>query len=143
MFRKIHSNRDPRDTVFVALRQEFAACFNFLQSKSLLLLRSYPRIAFIGMLLFMCASLLLTLTVYKPEQKGSRVSVVDALKPAQDGIGQVMNQAEAIREHLRLKQEITMLIAKDSLSTSDSADLELAIERLHQLTLKTNPHEPH
>nr|WP_068890427.1 hypothetical protein [Pedobacter panaciterrae] len=143
MFRKIHSNRDPQDTILKALRKEFGAYIDYLKNRVIHVLRTYPKMAFFLMVLLMSASILLTLTVCKPVKKVNEISVGHAVKPAQDGIGQIMSKAAAINESLHLKQEITALIAKDSLSASDSIRLEVAIDRLHQLTLKTNPNEPH
>jgi len=53
--------------------------------------------------------------------------------PVENGFGQIMEKGSALKEAVALKTHIEMLIAKDSLTSSDSISLEKAIDSIHDI----------
>lgn len=144
MFRKIHSNRNPDDTIWRSLMTEFAVYINKAKSNFKSLLIAYPKHAYAIMVLLLLGSMLLTLTIGKPAKPKSLPENSRSLtQPARDGLSRLITGAGQFSESIRLKEEISAILAKDSLNGADSVHLEKAIDRLHQLTIKTNSHEPH
>ena len=132
MWRKIHSNRDPRDTLYSEIHKEFGTYFNAAGQFFKKLLNAHPRI-FLGlMILLMVASAVLSFTVFRhPDSKSVRVE--KRLNPVGDGFSQILQTASKIREGMRLKKLVDSLSARDKLSSADSTTLENALDSLQQL----------
>lgn len=140
MFRKIHSNRKPGDTLWSSLAEEFSVYLNQFKIRFQSILKAYPKQAFALMVLLIVGSFLFTVIPWKtgsPKAAANHSGI--GARPVQNSLSQILSHADALRESIRLKEEITAVLAKDSLNGADSIHLEKAIDRLHQLTLKTNP----
>jgi hypothetical protein len=144
MFRKIHSNRNPENTIASELCKEFAVHFNKVWGFITALLKKYPKPAFALMILFMLGSMVLSFTVLRNIEKKEAGQPVKSLgAPVQNGFSQIMQKGAALQESIAIKRQIEALISKDSLTGPDSIRLERAIDRLHQLTIIANKHEQH
>ncbi|HVY75280.1 MAG TPA: hypothetical protein VG890_10645, partial [Puia sp.] len=64
MFRKIHSNRDPRDTLLSELKKEFSTYFIAGSNCFRSILQRNPRFTFGSMVFLMAASIVITLTLF-------------------------------------------------------------------------------
>ncbi|MBS1527869.1 MAG: hypothetical protein JST19_19650 [Bacteroidetes bacterium] len=137
MWRKIHSNRDPRDTLYSEVRKEFGAYFTFAGNSVGNLVRSYPRFFFGCMVLLMTVSMILSFTVFHHPDK-AKVTAVRNPNPVSNGFNQILQATGNIRETLRLKKLVDSLSAKKQLSGTDSLSLDSALERLSRIhqTLK-------
>lgn len=142
MFRKIHSNRNPGDTLFSALGNEFAVYRNAAKIRVQAFLVAYPKPVFGIMVICILASAVLTLTVLRPGKSGPKPTVKTVTETAGRGFSQILSTADALRETLRIKQEISAIIARDTLTAADSLRLEKALDRFHQLTQTSNPNAP-
>jgi hypothetical protein len=142
MFRKIHSKRDPNDTLFSALGKEFAVYLNVVKVRFQAFLKAYPNWIFGFMVMSILSSIVYTLTVSKRAKPRSNITVKKVTEPAGQGFSQILSTADALRESLHIKREISALIAKDSLTSTDSLLLKNALDRFHQLTITTNPDAP-
>lgn len=135
MWRRIHSNRDPRDTLYRELRKEFGTYFDLVIIFSRRIFERFPKFIFSVMILAMAASLILTFTLFRhPEPP--QVKMVRSKPnpdPVQDGFGKIMQTAGQIRETIGLKRLVDSITAKKQLSAPDSLALDSALSKLQQL----------
>jgi len=137
MWKKIHSNRDPRDTLYSEIRKEFGAYFSIAGDAGQRLIGAYPRYFFGCMIILMATSLVLSFTVFHHPEK-SKITVVKKVNPVEDGFNQIMQATGNIRETMKLKKVVDSLTAKKQLSAEDSTLLDSALDRLSKIhqTLK-------
>ncbi|WP_345952956.1 hypothetical protein [Mucilaginibacter sp. PAMB04168] len=133
MWPKIHSNRDPRDTLLTELRKEFGAYYQLAGDWGIGLLRSHSKIAFYAMIALLLVSLVLSFTVFRHREKVALLTPVQ-VTTISDGFGQIMQTTGKIREIVVLKQQVDSLSAKKNLSAADSSRLIAALDRLQQLS---------
>jgi hypothetical protein len=137
MWRKIHSNRDPRDTLYSEIRKEFSSYFRIIGDTGQKLLAAYPRLFFGLMVVSMLASFALSLTVLR-NREPDRKAPEKKIHTVQDGFSQIMQATGNIRETLRLKALVDSLATKKVLAAGDSMLLDSALDRLSEIhqTLK-------
>ena len=135
MWRRIHSNRDPRDTLYRELQKEFATYFDLVTVFSRRVFVRWPKFIFSVMVLVMSASLILTFTLFRhPEpSKSNALKPKPNPDPVQDGFGKIMQTAAQIRETIALKHLVDSITAKKQLSAPDSLALDSALSRLQQI----------
>ncbi|NOW95962.1 hypothetical protein [Mucilaginibacter sp. SG564] len=132
MWRKIHSNRDPKDTLYSEIRKEFGTYFNIAGNHSKRLLTTYPKIFFGLMIVLMLTSAALSFTVFRhPEAKVTPVA--KKVNPVGDEFSKIMETATRIKEGLQLKKLIDSLSTRKQLSSADSVLLENALDSLQQI----------
>lgn len=132
MWRKIHSNRDPRDTLYSEVRKEFGTYFSVAGNFSKRLLNAHPKIILGLMIALMVASAALSFTVFRhPEPKAMHAE--KPVNPVGDGFSKILQTAAKIKEGLRLKKLIDSLSARNQLSSADSVLLENALDSLQQI----------
>jgi len=132
MWRKIHSNRDPRDTLYSEIHKEFGTYFSIAGNFSKRLLNAHPKIILGLMIALMLASAGLSFTVFRhPEPKVTHVE--KPVNPVGDGFSKILQTAAKIKEGLRLKKLIDSLSTRKQLSSADSALLENALDSLQQI----------
>jgi hypothetical protein len=132
MWPKIHSNRDPRDTLLTELRKEFGAYYQLAGNWSIGLLRSHSKLSFYAMIALLLISLVLSFTVFRNREKVALVTT-RPITTISDGFGQILKTTGKIREIVVLKQQVDSLSAKKNLSAADSSRLIAALDRLQQL----------
>lgn len=140
MFRKIRSNRDPRDTLLTELRHEFAPHFGKAKTRLRSAADSHPKFLFWMMVINITLSAVLSFTVFRhPNDAPQKKRQVKILAPVSDGFSQAMQATQALSEMLRLKKDIDSLSGKKQLTLQESATLEKALDRFQQLNKQFNP----
>lgn len=141
MFRKIHSNRDPQDTVFSELKKEFGVYYNRTANWGGKFTRRYPRLLFGAMVGLMLISLALSFTVFRPRDIPVKINPAVKIshpEPISDGFSQIMQAGAALKETISLKKVVDSITAKPTLSKADSTVLENALDRLQQINKPLN-----
>ncbi|NHA05491.1 hypothetical protein G7092_16900 [Mucilaginibacter sp. HC2] len=137
MWKKIHSNRDPRDTLYSEIRKEFGAYFNIAGDAAKRLAGAYPRFFFGCMVLLMALSFVLSFTVFRHPERAKAIAV-EKVSPLEDGFSKIMQATGSIRETIQLKKLVDSLTAKKQLTGQDSTLLDSALDHLSKIhqTLK-------
>ncbi|EHQ30900.1 hypothetical protein [Mucilaginibacter paludis] len=142
MFKRIHSNRDPEDTLWKALHQEFSGHFVKAGKRFGILCLNYPRVIFcimVGLLLFSGA---LSFTVFRHPVKSSAAH--PAMQDQQPnnlksphlldaGFTRILGAGSALKRTLDLKERVETTLAKGRLTHADSIWLEHALDSLQHL----------
>lgn len=150
MFRKLHSNRDPRDTLLREIKKEFSVYFGQAESGIRSVLGRYPRQAFGCMVFLMLVSLVLSFTVFRNREQAVvtvggpaavpvRGNSPGVLAPVGSGFSQILQTTATLKQTLELKQRIDTLLAKGRLSQSDSVQLAASLDELQRLQRSINP----
>ncbi|WPU99105.1 hypothetical protein SNE26_24130 [Mucilaginibacter sp. cycad4] len=132
MWKRIHSNRDPRDTLYSEIRREFGTYFLLAGNAWKCLLSKYPKFLFGTMILFLLTSAALSFTIFRNEKKAVAI-VSKTTNPIQDGFSQIMAATDRIRETLDLKKIVDSLGRKKRLDFRDSLTLDSALDRLQAI----------
>jgi len=140
MFRKIRSNRDPRDTVWTELRREFGPHFGKAKTSLAANANNHSKFIFWMMVINIALSAILSFTVFRhPDDAPRKKQPVKILAPVSDGFSQAMQATQALSEMLHLKKAIDSLSGKQQLTAQDSVTLEKALDRFQQLNKQFNP----
>lgn len=148
MFKKIHSNRDPKDTLYSELRKEFGTYFNVTETRARSFLEDHARLVFRLMIGIMLISIILSFTVFRHRDSLVSTNVAKPqsrlTRPTQpavitDGFSRIMQVSSSLREMLALKKQVDSITAKKFLTRQDSLTLEKDLDRLQQINkpLKT------
>jgi hypothetical protein len=133
MLRKIHSNRDPRDTIFTELRKEFRP---YLDKAGERLKRSserHPKPLFYTMVISICISTVLSFFVFRTKKEPPKNKQQTLSSPAVNGFEQILETGKKLKETIYLKRQIDSLSGKKELTAADSLKLESALDRLQVL----------
>ncbi|WDF55889.1 hypothetical protein [Mucilaginibacter sp. KACC 22063] len=142
MFKRIHSNRDPEDTLWKALHQEFSGYFEKAGQRFGSICLNHPRVIFgamIGLLLFSCA---LSFTVFRhpgkssaarPAMQDQQPNKLKSQHPLDDGFNRILEAGSALKQTLALKGRVESTLAKGRLNHADSIWLEHALDTLQHL----------
>ena len=137
MWRKIHSNRDPRDTLYSEIRKEFDGYFAVAANAGKRLLSAYPKFIYGCMVVLMAMSMVLSFTIFRHPEP-AKITATKKVNPVEDSFSQIMQATGNIRETMRLKILVDSLTGKKQLSREDSTLLDSALDRLSKIhqTLK-------
>jgi len=135
MWRKIHSNRDPRDTLFSELKKEFRPWVIAVSGGTSKLLAGHPRFFFCAMIVLMLVSAGLSFTVFRHREKpvDETISRGNNPSPVEDGFRQIMKTTGELQQTIRLKHIVDSLTAKKQLTPADSTALDSALNRLQHI----------
>ena len=133
MWRKIHSNRDPRDTLYSEIRKEFRPGIDKLAGFTRALLSGHPRLAFSAMLIMIIGSAVLSFTVFRHREKPATVMLTPQPAVVSDGFSRIMHATEKLTETIKLKRVVDSLTSKRQLSATDSLVLDSVLNRLQQV----------
>lgn len=133
MFRKIHSNRDPRDTIVSELQKEFGKYWEAASRAFLGAVNSRPRWTFACMVTLLLLSVSFSFFYYKRETKPARHVEKLKVQPLNNGFDQILRAGEKLRATLRLKHVVDSITAKKTLTAKDSLTLDSALDRLQFL----------
>jgi hypothetical protein len=133
MFRKIHSNRDPRDTLLSELRKEFSTYFTAAGNCFRSILQRHPRFSFGSMVFLMTASIIVSFTVLRHHEPPKTKPVRAKISPVQDGLSQIIQAGEKLRTTLQLKRLVDSLSERKTLTAKDSLVLDSALDRLQSI----------
>lgn len=137
MLKKIHSNRDPRDTLYSEVRKEFGAYFTVAGNACKHWLGSYPRFFYGLMIAALVASLILSFTLFRHPDKVNPVRV-KAINPVGEGFDRIMRASEQIRQTILLKHMVDSITSKKILTGKDSVALDSALDRLKEINKPSN-----
>ncbi|QEC74604.1 hypothetical protein [Mucilaginibacter ginsenosidivorax] len=132
MWKKIHSNRDPRDTLYSEICKEFGPYFTMVSNVGKRLAASYPKFLFGAMIFLMALSLVLSFTIFRHPDK-AKINALKKVNPVEEGFDQIMQATGNVRETLRLKKMVESISAKKQLTGADSALLDSALDRLSKI----------
>ena len=141
MFRKIHSNRDPQDTVFSELKKEFGFYYDRTGSWCRGMMDRYPKFLFGAMTGLMVVSLALSFTSFRLREvplKLKPIAKISQPQPISDGFSKIIQAGAALKETIALKKLVDSITTKPTLSKADSAALENALDRLQQINKPLN-----
>jgi hypothetical protein len=140
MFKKLHSNRDPQDTVFAELKKEFAVYYGKAGYGVRKITLLYPRSCFGLMVFSMLVSLGLSFTVFRNHEPVKKASVLSKIIPSSVGnsFEKIIETGSALKEIIALKGHADSLLTRKNLSHVDSAALETDLDRLQQLNKHLN-----
>lgn len=140
MFKKIHSNRDPSETLWKALRKEFGHYFARAGRRFGQFCAGRPQFVFGLMVVLLVLSAVLSFTVFRhpapgsaalhPKPAGQKSPHPHALD---DGFSRILETGAALKQTLELKQEVEVILAKGKLNHADSLRLEGALDSLGHL----------
>lgn len=136
MFKRIHSNRDPNDTIWKELHREFGIYFQKTGRSFGLICVNYPKLLFGLMIALLAGSAILSFTIFRSPATPAAKKVVLTKQPARtidDGFSQIMATGIALKHTLDLKKNVEAILAKGRLTHSDSTILENALDSLQQL----------
>jgi hypothetical protein len=133
MWRKIRSNRDPRDTLYSELQKEFKPWFTKARRCFSAALSDYPRFFFSGMVILLLVSMVLSFTVFRHPENIAIVPEKKHPNVVEDGFSRIMQAAGQLKETLKLKTIVDSLAARKNLTQADSLMLDSALSRLQQI----------
>jgi hypothetical protein len=131
MFRKLHSNRDPRDTLLTEINKEFRPYIRKAATGIRGCVNSHPRFLFAMMVINIVLSAVLSFTVFRRQPPPPKVAR-PVTNPVGTGFGQIMRTGEKLKRTLMLKRQIDSLTAKKQLSAADSLALEKALDTIQK-----------
>ena len=132
MFRKLHSNRDPRDTLLSEINKEFRPYIHKAGKGVKGLVNSHPRFLFTMMVINIVLSVVLSFTVFRHHAPPPKV-VKPQANPVSTGFDQIMRTGEKLKRSIALERQIDSLTAKKQLSAADSLALEKALDTIQHL----------
>ena len=134
MWRKIHSNRDPRDTLYSEIRKEFSPYFGKAGNLGKGILGRNPKFFFGLMVSAMVVSMALALTLFRhPEPARLDPNKKVLIGPVDEGFTKIIRTSGKIRETLRLKSLVDSISQKKQLSEADSILLDSALDELQRI----------
>lgn len=144
MFRKTHF-RERNTTVFQELKKEFSPYAEAIDTKAKVFMDRHAKIIFCVMVLFIVASFILTFFVLSPKSENQAENFKKELNSIPGGLSGEFSALQDLTikaaEIAGLKAEIERIISQDSISKTDSAYLEKAIEQLQYFNNQSNEKE--
>ena len=132
MFRKIHSNRDPKDTVLSELRKEFSAYFRAAGNFSKRFMSANPKSIFGCMVFLLITSVIISFAFFRHREPAKKIAAVK-VSPVGDGLNEILRAGERLRISLQLKHFVDSISLKKSLTAADSLALDSALDRLQTI----------
>jgi hypothetical protein len=133
MFRKIHSNRDPNDTVLSELRKEFSRYFRAFGDFSTALIERRPRLTFGVMVTLLVFSVFISFTYFRHQDKAKSKPFPVKMSPVQEGFSAIIIAGEKLKKTMALKSLVDSLTSKKLLTAKDSLTLDSALDRLQSI----------
>jgi len=141
MFKKIHSNRDPRDTLYSELKKEFSVYLDKGNAGFKSLVSGYPRFVFGLMIALLVASIILAVALRHNMWPKNRIAAAPNNRPLSinDGFDNIIAAGAALKQTIRLKRQVDSLTAKKTLTKTDSLILMRDLDSLQHIRI-TLPH---
>ncbi|WP_158829082.1 hypothetical protein [Mucilaginibacter lacusdianchii] len=131
MWKRIHSNRDPKDTLQRELRREFGRYFGAAGTGLKALVSKKPKWTFAFMAVLLALSAVLSFT--RPRPPAGRGQQAARAVEVSDGFRQLMHTTARLRKTIELKGLIDSLAKKPRLTGADSVRLNRALDSLAAL----------
>jgi hypothetical protein len=133
MFKKIHSDRDPRDTVISEVKKEFRPYFNKAGQGLKGAAERYPKFLFWMMVINITLSAILCFTVFRHREPAKNEQPLKVAAPVTDGFDRILQAGTALRQTIRLKKQVDSLSKKKTLTRADSAALLKDLDSLQHI----------
>ena len=133
MFKKIRSNRDPRDTVLTELRREFGPHFGNAKTKLRSVANNHPRFLFWMMVVNISLSAILCFTVFRHKELPVKTAPIRLSASVANGFDKIIQAGAALRITIALKKQVDSLTKKKTLSSADSATLLKDLDSLNHI----------
>jgi len=133
MWKRIHSNRDPRDTLYSEIKKEFRPYFDKAAVAGKSFLDINPYFFFGLMILSLLISIIGAFTVSRHPEPVRHPIAKQQVSTVQDGFSEILQTTSRIRETLRLKRLVDSITVKKQLSASDSTTLDSALNQLQRI----------
>ncbi|MDP9079970.1 MAG: hypothetical protein M3O71_21295 [Bacteroidota bacterium] len=139
MFRKLHSNRDPGDTILTEIRTTFAPYFERCSKTITQILKQKPKTVFAAMITLLFFSAGMSFTVLRNKEPAEKIKISVKVNTVNDGFTQILSASAGIKQCLALKHQIDSLSAKKTLTKQDSEVLLSDLDKLRQLNKPLPP----
>lgn len=141
MFKKIHSNRDPEKTIWSELNNEFAPYISKANTGFSTIISAYPKQIFVGMMLLIIVSAVLSFTVFRNTDDPLAVKVSGQVRIIpQVPQANMLQMIDLMEETLLIQKQLDSIAAKEVLSAADSLTITNGIKRLDELeSILTTP----
>jgi hypothetical protein len=135
MFRKLRSNRDPRDTLYSELRKEFGVYADKMSSFFEDLTLRHPRLLFAAMVILLLVSVSTAVWRHKKPlaQRPAHIRSEQSLFDTE--LSRVLAAGEALRQTIHLRRQIDSISHKKVLTSTDSMALIRALDSLQHIQL--------
>jgi hypothetical protein len=139
MFRKIHSSRDPRDTLANELKKEFRPYLETASKRLRVGAERCPKLLFGVMVVGIVISAALSFTLFRPAGEVPRARPqLTKTDPVSAGFDRLLEAGTALKEMIAIKKQIDSLSAKKVLSEQDSVALDKALDKFQTLNHQFN-----
>ena len=129
MFKKIHSKRNPNDTLYSEIKKEFSGYFSKAGNETRSFTERYPKLLYGLMVLSIVVSISVVFALRKRPAPPPKVTI----SPVSDSFSQVLRLSAALKETLVLKKQVDSISRKQTLDKSDSAILLKDLDKLQQI----------
>jgi len=133
MFKKIHSDRDPRDTLVSEIKKEFRPYFSKAGRGLKGTVERYPKFLFCMMVVNITLSAILCFTVFRHKEIPAKTRQVEVTAPISDGFDRIMETGATLRQTIRLKKQVDSITKKKHLTSSDSTALFNDLDSLQHM----------
>ncbi|WP_345955237.1 hypothetical protein [Mucilaginibacter sp. PAMB04168] len=139
MFRRIRSNRDPRDTLYSELKKEFSVYADKGSRFSQELAAKYPRLLFCLMTALLLTSALLAILLHPKMVSQEKPKAMPQSEMLNNGFDNILAAGAALKTTIHLRRQVDSITAKQVLNKSDSITLVRDLDSLQHIRL-TLPH---
>ena len=139
MFRKIHSNRDPRDTLYSELKKEFSVYADKGSRFGQALAAKYPRFLFGLMTVLLLASAVLAVWLHPKMAPPEKVKQQTRSEVLNSSFDHILAAGVALKTTIHLRRQVDSITAKKLLTKADSITLVRDLDSLQHIRL-TLPH---
>jgi hypothetical protein len=133
MFKKIHSDRDPRDTVISEIKKEFRPYLGKAGHGLKGAAERYPKFLFWIMVINISLSAILCFTVFRHKELPKQAQPVKVSAPVSKGFNRIMQAGAALQQTFRLKKSVDSITRKKTLTAADSATLSKDLDSLQHI----------
>jgi hypothetical protein len=139
MFRRIRSNRDPRDTLYSELKKEFSVYADKGSRFSQELAAKYPRLLFCIMTALLLTSVVLAVLLHHKMVPPEKAKAQPQSEVLNSGFDHILAAGAALKTTIHLRRQVDSITAKQVLNKSDSITLVCDLDSLQHIRL-TLPH---
>jgi len=139
MFRKIRSNRDPRDTLYSELKKEFSVYADKGSRFSQALAAKYPRFLFGLMTVLLLVSAVLAVWLHPKLVPPEKVKPKPQSEALNSSFDHILAAGAALKATIHLRRQVDSITAKKVLTKADSITLVRDLDSLQHIRL-TLPH---
>lgn len=140
MFKKIHSNRDPQDTLYSELKKEFSVYVDRGNGIFKSLVCTHPRFVFGSMVALLAVSLIFAVVLHHhlPDKKAI-VASKSVAPPLNEGFDNIMEAGAALKQTIHLRRQVDSITARKVLTKTDSLTLLRDLDSLQHIRINL-PH---